>query len=119
MVVEQQHDRIVAIGQGATALGSLEHGLNLIGHESFLAVAGFQKDLETENARCANAGRATSRALDPLPQLGSRLTAPAAAEAARTLRRVGGEEFLDMASLLGSTRAGHQVNCCKLGSFRP
>src|SRR5262245_7626043 len=31
---------------------------------------------------------------------GRRLTAPAAAEAARTLRRVGGDEFLDMASLL-------------------
>jgi hypothetical protein len=32
--------------------------------------------------------------------------APAAAEAARTLRRVGDAEFVDMATLLGLTGAG-------------
>src|ERR1043166_10322232 len=42
-------------------------------------------------------------------RMGRRLTAPAAAEAARTLRRVGNEKFTDMAGLLASTRAGVPV----------
>src|SRR5262249_57929520 len=40
--------------------------------------------------------------------MGRKLTAPAAAETARTLRRVGDVEFLDMVSLLGS---GSRPSC--------
>jgi hypothetical protein len=45
LVVDQQQQSIGGIEQGPTAFGSLEHGLNMIRHERFLAVciADFQR----------------------------------------------------------------------------